>query len=146
MRFERFLTENMMTSTKTPAKKAAATTKPATKAATTAKAAPEAAVAAVVKKTTAKAAPKTAAKAAAAPAPAAATTAAVAPAKAGKPRSAPRKKAAAEMPADQRRHYVEVAAYYIAERRGFTGGNHLDDWVQAETEVADLIARGILKA
>lgn len=145
MRFERFLTEKMMTSTKTPAQKAAATTKPTTKAATKAKAAPEAA--AVVKKTSAKAAPKTAAKAAAAPVPAAtATTAAVAPAKASKPRSAPRKKATAEMPADQRRHYIEVAAYYIAERRGFAGGSHLDDWVQAETEVADLIARGILKA
>lgn len=45
----------------------------------------------------------------------------------------------------QRRCYVEVAAYYIAERRGFTGGSEVEDWVQAEAEIDRLIAEGILK-
>ncbi len=41
----------------------------------------------------------------------------------------------------QRRNYVEVAAYYIAERRGFQGGSELEDWAQAEREV-DRLLRG----
>lgn len=45
---------------------------------------------------------------------------------------------------EQRRHYVEVAAYYIAERRGFCG-SQLEDWVQAETEIERLLREGILK-
>ena len=39
----------------------------------------------------------------------------------------------------QRRNYVEVAAYYIAERRGFHGGSELEDWAQAEREVERLL-------
>jgi len=39
----------------------------------------------------------------------------------------------------QRRNYVEVAAYYIAERRGFKCGSELEDWAQAEREVDRLI-------
>lgn len=46
---------------------------------------------------------------------------------------------------EQRRCYVEVAAYYIAERRGFCGGSELDDWVQAESEVDRLLDEGVLK-
>lgn len=45
---------------------------------------------------------------------------------------------------EQRRCYVEVAAYYIAERRGFNGGSELDDWVQAEAEIDRLLKEGIL--
>ncbi|MDO8958440.1 MAG: DUF2934 domain-containing protein [Rhodocyclaceae bacterium] len=48
--------------------------------------------------------------------------------------------------ADQRRYYVEVAAYYIAERRGFQGGNPLDDWAAAEAEVERLLREGVLNA
>ena len=48
--------------------------------------------------------------------------------------------------ADQRRYYVEVAAYYIAERRGFHGGNPLDDWAAAEAEVERLLREGVLNA
>jgi hypothetical protein len=47
--------------------------------------------------------------------------------------------------AEQRRYYVEVAAYYIAERRGFTGGSEMADWVQAEAEIDRLLQEGILK-
>ena len=47
--------------------------------------------------------------------------------------------------AEQRRYYVEVAAYYIAERRGFCGGSEVDDWVQAEAESDRLLREGVLK-
>lgn len=46
---------------------------------------------------------------------------------------------------EQRRCYVEVAAYYIAEQRGFSDGNPLDDWVEAEAQVDRLLRDGILK-
>lgn len=46
---------------------------------------------------------------------------------------------------DQRRYYVEVAAFYIAERRGFHGGSEMDDWVLAESEIDRLVREGILK-
>ncbi|MDD2808450.1 DUF2934 domain-containing protein [Rhodoferax sp.] len=43
---------------------------------------------------------------------------------------------------EQRQHYVEVAAFYIAERRGFAPGNPAEDWAAAEVEVDRLIASG----
>ncbi|TRZ98486.1 MAG: DUF2934 domain-containing protein [Rhodocyclaceae bacterium] len=55
-----------------------------------------------------------------------------------------RVKKPAGIPLEQRRHYVEMAAYYIAERRGFAPGNLLDDWVQAEAEIDRLLAEGLL--
>lgn len=45
---------------------------------------------------------------------------------------------------EQRHHYVEVAAYYIAERRGFDAGCRDDDWAQAELEIDHLLAEGRL--
>ena len=62
---------------------------------------------------------------------------------AGKPGAARAKKPAA-VPSEKRKHYVEMAAYYIAERRGFAPGNLLDDWVQAEAEIDRLLAEGRL--
>lgn len=50
----------------------------------------------------------------------------------------------AGVPLEQRKHYIEMAAYYIAERRGFAPGNLLDDWVQAEAEIDRLLAEGRL--
>lgn len=53
--------------------------------------------------------------------------------------------AAADKPvvsAEQRNNYVEVAAFYIAERRGFAPGNPADDWCAAELEVDRLLASG----
>lgn len=35
---------------------------------------------------------------------------------------------------------IAERAYYRAERRGFTPGHELDDWLAAEREVADLLA------
>lgn len=46
----------------------------------------------------------------------------------------------------QRRNYVEVAAYYIAERRGFHGGSELEDWAQAEREVERLLRENRLNS
>lgn len=81
-------------------------------------------------KTTPKAAPKAAPKSATKP-------------RAKKPRgAAPRQPSI--VPAEQRRNYIEMAAYYIAERRGFAPGNPLEDWVQAEAEIDQLLAEGRL--
>ena len=46
------------------------------------------------------------------------------------------------MSAAQRNNYVEVAAFYIAERRGFASANPADDWAAAEAEIDRLIASG----
>ncbi len=56
------------------------------------------------------------------------------------------RKSAVPLTADQRCRYVEVAAYYIAERRGFQGGSALDDWAAAEAEVDRLLREGVLNA
>ena len=48
---------------------------------------------------------------------------------------------ASQMPAELERMIAE-AAYYIAEQRGFEPGHEIDDWLQAEAQVFDLIARG----
>lgn len=34
-----------------------------------------------------------------------------------------------------RQNRIEVAAYYIAKKRGFQSGSELEDWLQAEKEV-----------
>jgi hypothetical protein len=127
----------MATTSKSGDKPVKATAKPATKAA--------------AKPKTAKAKTETTAKAPAVKKPAAP--------KAATPKAAPAKKAPAlvaapfatkpaSMPVltpDQRRYYVEVAAFYIAERRGFHGGSQMDDWVTAEAEIDRLLREGILK-
>lgn len=90
-----------------------------------------------------KPAAKTAAKTAAPKKPAAKS----AVPKAAKPKAAP-KTAAKKVPAlspDQRRYYVEVAAYYMAERRGFQGGDPAGDWLAAEAEIDRLLQEGVLK-
>lgn len=69
----------------------------------------------------------------------------VAVAKPRTPRRAPTATAGnGSVSAAQRRNYIEVAAYYIAERRSFAPGNPLDDWVQAEAEIDRLITEGSL--
>jgi hypothetical protein len=68
----------------------------------------------------------------------------VSEAKAAPKPAAPRAKKAKSVPAEQRRNYIEMAAYYIAERRGFAPGDPLEDWVQAEAEIDRLLAEGRL--
>lgn len=65
--------------------------------------------------------------------------------KATAPAAAPQPAAMPVLTPEQRCHYVEVAAYYIAERRGFHGGSQMEDWVQAEKEIDRLLREGILK-
>lgn len=47
-----------------------------------------------------------------------------------------------ELTPERRYHYVEVAAYYLAERRGFDAGSADDDWTQAELQIDRLLAEG----
>lgn len=113
--------------------------KPAAKPATPAATRPKAAKPAAKPATKAPAEKKPAAKKAAAPKKAAAKAAPAKSAAVGQSNVIP------ELTPDQRRYYVEVAAYYIAERRGFHGGSVMDDWVQAESEIDRLVREGILK-
>jgi len=113
--------------------KKASTPKPVA-AAAPAVAKPVAAKKPAVKQSTAPAAPIAAAPAA----PVKATVAAEP--KAAKTAAATSSKPA--LSAEQRNNYVEVAAFYIAERREFVPGNPSDDWCAAELEVDRLIASG----
>jgi len=36
---------------------------------------------------------------------------------------------------------IEVAAYYIAQRRGFEPGHEIDDWLPAQAQVFDQLAQ-----
>lgn len=54
-----------------------------------------------------------------------------------------------EIPADEsgvaqisNEEIIAVAAYYLAERRGFSSGQELDDWLQAEKEIESRAAGG----
>ena len=63
--------------------------------------------------------------------------------KATKPKAQPRP--VVEGPAidaAQRANYIEVAAYYIAQRRGFTPGDAQQDYLNAAAEIDQLIAAG----
>jgi hypothetical protein len=56
-----------------------------------------------------------------------------------------RKKAAPATPSvgpEQRANYIQVAAFYIAERRGFAPGNPEQDYLDAAAEIDRLIAAG----
>lgn len=78
-------------------------------------------------------------------APAARQTAA---ATSAKPKSQSARRAAPLLSVDpeQRRNYVEVAAYYIAERRGFMNGDETTDWLAAEQEIDRLLQENKLSA
>jgi hypothetical protein len=45
------------------------------------------------------------------------------------------------VPMSFRHDMVSEAAYFRAERRGFLGGHEIEDWLAAEEEVDELIAR-----
>ena len=36
---------------------------------------------------------------------------------------------------EERRHMIETAAYFHAQKRGFTGGDPVMDWLEAEAEI-----------
>ena len=60
-------------------------------------------------------------------------------------RAPARAKPKPEVSPEQRRCYVEVAAYFIAERHGFTPGRDAEDWIAAEAEIDRMIAEGRLR-
>lgn len=96
-------------------------------------------------KPAAKPAAKTATVKPAASKPAVATKSAAKPTAAQPAKTAAKKSAAPALSPEQRRCYVEVAAYYMAERRGFNGGSEMEDWVAAEAEIDRLLREGVLK-
>jgi hypothetical protein len=53
--------------------------------------------------------------------------------------------ASAALSAEQRHVMIAIAAYYIAERRGFAAGHELEDWLRAESEI-DSARRGAAPA
>jgi hypothetical protein len=66
-------------------------------------------------------------------------------------KTAPRRSKTADLPKPvldegQRAQYISVAAYYIAERRGFAGSYEIADWTQAETEIDNLLRAGKLSS
>ncbi len=91
------------------------------------------------KKTVAPAAAKSAAKPTAtkpmakSPAAVPSATPAVASAKAAAPKTV-------LSPAERMKMIAETA-YYLAQKRGFTGGNELTDWMAAEKQVDSLVAK-----
>lgn len=36
---------------------------------------------------------------------------------------------------EERERMIAEAAYYLAEGRGFQGGDHIQDWLEAESEI-----------
>lgn len=53
----------------------------------------------------------------------------------------PRKADRSGISAQERHHLISQTAYYIAERRGFTPGDELEDWLKAEAEVDRMLER-----
>lgn len=45
-----------------------------------------------------------------------------------------------DVTAEQQRRMIAEAAYFLAQRRGFQGGNPVEDWLAAEAEVARTLA------
>jgi hypothetical protein len=43
---------------------------------------------------------------------------------------------------EQRREHISVAAYYNAEKRGFSGDGQLEDWLEAEKQVGNYYTGG----
>lgn len=50
-------------------------------------------------------------------------------------KSLPAKAWQAEKSEEGRQEMISTAAYYRAERRGFRGGNEMQDWLDAEAEI-----------
>ena len=44
----------------------------------------------------------------------------------------------------QRREMIAIAAYYLAEQRGFAPGGAERDWLQAEAAIDSMIARKLI--
>lgn len=75
-----------------------------------------------------------------------------APKKAAAKKAAPRKEPAIQPAAaaaltqrsitpEDRWHMISTAAYFIAEKRGFSGGDPAQDWAEAERQIDDLLTK-----
>ena len=53
-------------------------------------------------------------------------------------------KAETNLSEQQRQQYIEVAAYHVAERGGFSDGRDSENWLAAEAEIDQLLAEGKL--
>lgn len=87
---------------------------------------------ATAKKTSATAATKTSTTKAAKPA----------EAKAAAPKKAPAARKSTKKTSvtpEQRYHMIATAAYYLAERRGFTTGYEMQDWIAAEADIDSML-------
>jgi len=58
--------------------------------------------------------------------------------------SAKTHRSASKLSDDQRQHYIEVAAYHMAESGGFNSGSDIENWLAAEVEIDQLLAEGKL--
>lgn len=45
---------------------------------------------------------------------------------------------------ESRRRQIAIAAYYRAERRGFTPGGEIEDWLAAERELSEQEGAGVV--
>ena len=54
-------------------------------------------------------------------------------------RSIPTKQAQSLTNRLDRQQLIAIAAYYLAERRGFNSGDEIKDWLEAEAEIDGLI-------
>ncbi len=59
-------------------------------------------------------------------------------------RASPKSVAKPVITTEQRANYIEVAAFYISQRHGFTPSKAVDDWLQAEAEIDQLLGDGRL--
>lgn len=59
-----------------------------------------------------------------------------APPRASKPRASTAALGGAVISPEERHRMIAEAAYYRAQQRGFRGGDPLQDWIEAEAEVA----------
>ena len=41
-----------------------------------------------------------------------------------------------------RQHMIREAAYYLAQKRGFSGGDPMSDWIAAESEIDTRLGQG----
>ena len=53
-------------------------------------------------------------------------------------------KAETNLSEQQRQQYIEVAAYHVAERGGFSDGRNSENWLAAEAEIDQLLTAGKL--
>ena len=72
----------------------------------------------------------------------AATSAAERSAKATEPEnSTPNSDTAWQVTPEERWNMIAEAAYYLAERRGFSGGHPAEDWKMAEAQIDEMLAK-----